>query len=229
MKTKLLLAIIFIFSIFSSFAQDKLPKGSLLLGGNIGFSSSKSEIEGQRTDHITSFSISPSAGIAIRDNLFFGLSLGYSHGKERITTNGMVDDSTKFNTYSYGVFLRKYKPLKYNFSIFLQANLAGNNSKYNYSPNSNVFDLSSKGFGAGASLSPGISYAVNSRLQLEAALNNIVSLDYSQVKHTYPGLTGGIDTNKQTNFNVSTSLNNFTSQLSFGFRFLLQKNKTGKS
>lgn len=221
MKSIYLTLIITIISISVISAQTNIPKGSLLLGGDISFGTTHYEDINSRTSNSYGFNISPSIGVAIKENLFAGLSLGVGLVKNAFN-NGPYIDSSKLNTYSYGVFIRKYKPLKNNFNIFLQGNLYGFNAKKEYySLSSNT--ESQKDLGLGFSLTPGISYAINSKLQLEAGLNSILGIGYGQSRYSDNLSSGRIV--KHSTFNAYTSLNNFSSQLYFGFRLLLQKKK----
>ena len=229
MKSKLVLVSLLTLLFFNSWAQGDLPKGSVMLGGNIGFSSNSTEQQSSQTQKATSFYISPAAGLAVRKNLFVGLNLGYSFTKNK-SVNGSPSylDSTRRHSYNYGVFVRRYKPLKHIFSIFLQGDLGGFNSHEKSITNSPVTQYDSKTFGVNASLSPGVSYGINSKLQIETGLNNIVALQYVENKAVTTAFTP--NSSRSSSFNVSTSLSNFTSQLYVGFRLLLQKkNKPGAS
>ena len=81
--------------------------------------------------------------------------------------------------------------------------------------------VTQNGLGINLSLTPGVSYAFNSKLQMEAGLNDIFGIGYTNSKYNQ---TGPIPNSWERNsFNAFTTLNNFTSQLYIGFRLLLQK------
>ena len=222
MKTTILLFTSLLFFNFQSQAQTDLPKGSVLLGGNLSFNSFRTSGENNFESKAKGFAISPSVGIAIRPNLFIGASAGYAFSSNR--TSG---DSTRINSYSYGLFARKYKPLRNNFYLFLQGNLSGSNSKRNRENNS-LWDFEEKQYGVGLSLTPGVSYALNNKISLEAGFNDILGVGYSENK-TRDNLNFSGE-RKQTSFNAFTNLNNFNSQIYVGFRLLFKKkDKPGTS
>jgi hypothetical protein len=218
MKTTFLPAVIFLFSFTNLSAQNTLPKGTLLLGGNFSIQNEKSE-QPSSISKSTGFSVNPAIGKAIKDNLFLGLNLGYSYAHTRNYNSAQnFGDSTKSNGFNYSLFLRKYKPVINNFYIFLQSNAGGYNVSQKSNATSQVNNSSNNSFGLTLSLSPGISYAINKKLQLEAGLNNIVGVRYTESKNKTVN-----NTTKSSSINLTTSLDNFNSQLSFGFRLLLQK------
>lgn len=220
MKTALLSGFAFVLSIHFSFSQTNFMKGSKLLGGNIGFSSQKQDngFPNLKTSY-TSFDISPVYGVAVKDNLFVGVSLGYGFGINR-NWNGNLSmvDSTKRNSFSYGVFVRKYRPLKNNFSLFLQGGITGSNSKEVYENQQPISDYYRKSFGLNASITPGISYQITPKLQIESGFSNILGVGYNETSY---------QNFKETAFAAYTSLSNFSSSLYFGFRLLLQPKSKG--
>ncbi|MBS1734627.1 MAG: outer membrane beta-barrel protein [Bacteroidetes bacterium] len=215
-----LIVLVSVFS-FGADAQNAFPKGSVLPGGNAGVTISNSESAGGRS-RSAGFNIMPSIGFAVKENLFLGINAGYGYSKGRFTNNvsGYVD-TLKRNSFSYGVFGRYYKPLKHNFSIFLEADLGGNNTKDVSTASGSATKYTSTSWGVNAGLTPGISYGLTKKLQLEAGFNNIVGLGYSKYKRTSNGTTPIDET--QSQFNAYTNLNNYNSQLYLGFRLLLQK------
>lgn len=219
MKLKILSAAILLLSAFSVNAQKDLPKGSLLLGGDLSYASYTYK-DANTNNKAHGFNISPSVGFAVKNNLFIGINAGVSFFKNGNYINSPYTDSTRYHSYSYGVYVRKYKPLKNNFYIFLQGNLGGSNAKRDLE-NSPSRDYYQKDMGVSLSLTPGVSYAINSKLQLEAGFNNLVGISYTQTdtrdNYSFSGIR------KQTAFNAATSISNFNSQLYLGFRLLLQK------
>lgn len=218
MKTKLSIAFLVLFFHFNSKAQTDIGKGSVILGGDISFSSYKLTENNTDTRKNSLFNISPAAGFAVKKNLFVGANLEYS-----LFNNEAISNASKIrgNGFNYGVFVRQYKPLKHNFYIFLQGGVGGRNyhEKLKNAQPGEIYD--SKQFAVNASLSPGISYAITSKLQIETGLNNIVSIGYSETK-TEDNLNF-VGVRKEASLNASTSLNNFSSVFYLGFRILLQK------
>lgn len=220
MKTTTLFSCLLLFFAFNSYAQVDFPKGSLLLGGSIGYNNAKSGNASLYESKGYSFSVLPAIGLAIKENLFAGVSVGYIHSNTKIlnSSSGATDSGT-LNNYFYGLFLRKYKPLKYGFSIFLQGDLAGYSIKDVSRGNTQPTETIQKSKGVELSLTPGISYNISSRFQLESGFNKIVSVTYGEIKT----IRSDSPINKTRLFSATANLNNFGSQLFFGFRFLLQK------
>ena len=219
MKAALLHGVILITFIFTANAQSNIPKKSILLGGDLSFSSYNTKWD-NHSQESTGFFISPSVGFAVKDNLFIGLNGGIGISKNSHNINSPYD-SVSSHIYSYGVFARKYKPLKNNFYLFLQTNLGGYHAKSEFTQYTNG-SYKEKYFSVNASLSPGISYGINSKLHIETGFNNIVGIGYSTQQYSTDPSVGA--ERKQTGFNMYTSLSNFNSQFYMGFRLLLQKN-----
>ena len=220
MKTKLLLAGICMACMFTANAQKDIPKGSLLLGGNLSFSSTTFKNPDNTESKSHGFSIVPSVGIGIRDNLFLGLTLGYNLYKNSSSGFSSAYDSTTTRGYNAGVFVRKYKPLKNNFYIFLQGGIGASYADRSIEdiPNRTFYQ---KDLSVNLSVSPGISYAINSKFQIETGFNDLFGVGYSQAVMADDRWYAG--TSKRNSFNAYTTLNNFGSQLYIGVRLLLQK------
>ena len=223
MKAKLLLAGFFMFVLSASYAQKNIPKGSLLLGGDLSFSSNTYK-DNSSNNKASGFSISPSVGVALKDNLFGGIGLSYGYAKNALYYASPYYDSINVHSYGANLYVRKYKPLKNNFYIFLQGGLGVSASNRALNNNS-TRDYSQKDLSVNLGISPGLSYAINSKLQIETGFNNIFGIGYSESKYRDNAYFTG--ERKSTGFNAYTTLNNFNSQLYFGFRLLLQKKDKG--
>ena len=223
MKPVFLLVVMLIAFIFTTNAQSDIPKNSMLLGGDLSFSSSNTKWDNESRKS-SGFTISPSAAIAVKNNLFIGLNGGIGFSKNSQSINAPYPDSVISRSYSYGIFARRYKPLKNNFYLFLQGNLGGHNANSEHTISSTGY-YEEKYFTFNASLSPGISYGINSKLHIETGFNSIIGVGYSTQEYSADPSFGGV--RKQTGFNMYTNLSNFNSQFYMGFRLLLQKkNKT---
>src|SRR5688500_14694907 len=94
-----------------STANAQISKGSILLGGNLSFSSVKSE-DGIKQPNLN-LNLSPSIGKAIKENLIVGVGLGYSRYR-----NGPKGSEIEYsNKYGGDLFVRKYYPLGRNFYL----------------------------------------------------------------------------------------------------------------
>jgi len=211
---KKILLFIFTLSLFVSSANSQIKKGSIFLGGDIGGSTQKTKTDGVTSDKQSGINISPVIGKAIKDNLVLGINAGINLYKDENTTNT--------NSYSAGVFLRKYKNIGTSgFYIFVQGGLNGAyyTQKRNVAPS--PISNETKIIFVGLSAYPGISYAISRKLHLETGFNNLLLLNYRNEKRE----TGDpvISTQKTNAFNISSSLNNATSSLYLGFRLLIGK------
>ena len=208
-------AVILYFSITSS---AQIAKGSILLGGDLGFSTQKTT-NSQNADFTQSgFTISPSYGKAIRENLFLGGFASYNYGKNE---NSFSPGLQKTNGWGLGMFIRKYHKLGNGaFSFFAQGS-AG----YAYYKNYNFYgpdnSTTEKRNSVYVNIYPGINYKINKRLQLETGFNNLVSLGYYHSINEMSGI-GGVSKTISNGFNLNTSINNL-SNLYAGFRVLISK------
>lgn len=191
-------------------SQAQIKKGDVLLGGTLSFNTQKTSPDDANPDNgykQTYFTITPSIGKAIKDNLLLGFDLTFM-GSKNTQNNGSAFQQKTF-TYGGGVFLRKYKPLGSGFAIFMQTRFGGS---YNTNKSQNVGDPypynNSKGYTFDLSFYPGIAYAITKRVQLETGFANLVDVNYSHSKNTTTtGLTNDVlSTSKFNSFGISSSL-----------------------
>jgi hypothetical protein len=122
-------AIIIMALAFVSLANAQ--KGSVLLAGNIGYST-------QHTGDVKSdsFEFSPKVGYQFSDNMTVGLEIGYNSTLEAHPTGfGISEDKEK--DFKLGAFLRYAQPLAGVFSIFGDLGVGMQNAKLN-TPGSEV-------------------------------------------------------------------------------------------
>lgn len=214
---KIILTIIV--SIFVCSANAQITKGSVFLGGDISGSSQKTKT----TDDITAYkqnmiNIFPVFGKAIKDNLVLGVNAGFGIYDDNNLEN---DWKHKTNSYSAGVFLRKYKNIGTSgFYLFVQGGFGAGymNQKQEGPSPDNFHEL--KRISVGVNAYPGLSYAVSRKLHLETGFNNLLTLNYFHDKIE----AGSPLTNYKANgFSIASSLNNATSALYLGFRLLIGK------
>jgi hypothetical protein len=197
----------------NSFVQAQIKKGTILLGGNISASSSKTETSTTIPSEQKSrgINISPSLGFTIKENLILGggVNYGYSSSTEQSfkRTN---------NNYGANLFLRKYLTLEKGFYLFGEGSAFVNKANTE-DKNSGTISSSNKFLTVGLNFNPGVSYAVNNRFHLEVGLNNLGYISYQKQKYT-----SGSNTSKTNSFSLGSNLSG-SSPLSVGFRFLLGK------
>lgn len=214
MKTKFLLPIAILFFTATT-ANAQINEGRYLLGGSIGYNSQKNSLSPGNKDE--SFSSNIQFGKVIKDNTVAGIIASY----------GFSDDGQgdKLNQFSAGVFYRKYKTITKNFYFFGQvaASYELSNGTTGFYPDS----VGSRDISNGGTLSftPGISYSVCKRMQIELLMQNIASISYAGTKYeTKSSATSSISTQKVSDFSGGVSLDsNLLSNFGIGFKFFLGK------
>ncbi|HUZ58122.1 MAG TPA: hypothetical protein VMU83_05020 [Hanamia sp.] len=197
-------------------AHAQINEGSYLLGGSIGFNSSKNQNGSINKNE--SFYSNIQFGKVIKDNTVAGIIASYS-----FSNNGPTNKSNQF---SAGVFYRKYKPLAKNFYFFGEVDALYNHSNQTYGPfqigNDATRILSN---GGTLSFTPGISYSVCKRMQIELSMLNIASISYAGTKYeTTSSITNSVSTVNGNNFSGNINLNtSLLSNFGIGFKFLLGK------
>jgi len=218
MKNFFLLIAALAFYFLNTDAQ--VSKDAILLGGDLsGYTQNQEAVSGIEYKN-NSIVFSPLIGFATRQNLVQGGYLQIGITKIENTYNL---GKTKTNNFGGGYFIRKYSVIKNNFYGFLQGN-AGFSYYKNYYEDS-TRNLEYKQTSIGIDLSPGLSFKVSKKLHLEAGLRQLASLNYQISKNNSSSPSNNdILSSKQLSF--YSSLNNFTSNLYFGFRLLLDKKET---
>lgn len=211
MKKNLLLFVLGFFLTHSSFSQIK--KGAHFLGGSLGIQTGKTTSSGGAELKTHSVTIAPAYGKAIKDNLIVGADISLENGAGE-------DFGTKQETNGYGggVFIRKYLPLGKGFYLFGQGRLGVNARKIETSqklPPSIVVD--NREFNTTLSFYPGVSYAINKKIHLETAFNNLAYIQYSHVSSEASNIPGK---SKGNSFTLGTNLSNLSSFV-LGIRFIL--------
>jgi hypothetical protein len=210
MKIFTLLAI----CIFFSSALSAQQKGSVIIGGTLGFQDYKSEYFGIRNDQST-FYFNPKIGKFYANNRMAGINLSYIHSKSR--------DSLSGNTFGAGFFLRQYQPLGKSFFLFAEEGLNGYTGRFN-EQNGNPAELKTKENSINLNFYPGLAYSINKKLQLEIGLTELFSLWYT--RRTYDDESLPVSARyKNTSFSVNTGFSNWgLGNLSFGARWMIVKN-----
>jgi hypothetical protein len=204
---------------FSLTSNAQINKGSIMLGGDFGGNFNSAKDPDTVTNKANNFSISPSIGFAVANNTIVGFSLLYGFNNNKY----YGEPEMKGHSYGAGVFLRKYKPLSKNFYLFGEGEIMYTHASYNYSiHNSSFIEYDSKADGIALNITPGIAYNLTNCIQLEASLQNLLSLGYSSTKEK------AIDTNqldyKSSSVYLNSSLNPISlSGISLGIRFWINK------
>ncbi|MEO9021555.1 MAG: hypothetical protein ABI237_10050 [Ginsengibacter sp.] len=214
MKTKVLLSLaIFICAAMTANAQ--INEGRFLLGGSASFYSSTN----LQYSNLKSEALNTSAqfGKVVKENTVVGVILSYGYSN--------IGSANKTKQFSGGLFYRKYKTLAKNFYFFGEGDAV-----YSHSTINQEFKIGNNGYknssnGGTISFTPGISYSVCKRMQMELLMPNVISLSYagSKTETTSIGSTS-ISTTKGHSFSANANLNsNLLNSFGIGFKFLLGK------
>lgn len=201
------------FLCYSFITSAQINKGSLLLGGDFS-----AYTEGQENNNLKSkisgINISPLVGKSIKQNLVLGgyFTVGFTNNDG---INGIVGFDE--NIFSVGSFIRKYGVISKNFFGFIHSNLGFTSDNTKFDNNGYL-----KNKTVSLNVVPGISYKVSKKLHLESGLRDVFSMGYTSQKSKADN-SGVINYSKSNTYFISSSLNNFTSNLYFGFRLLLSK------
>src|SRR5690606_10321540 len=100
--------------IFSSQAQTE--KGKLMIGGNVSYSTAKSDAEGAKSSH--EFSIVPNVGYFVSDNIAVGTGIGYQSSKSDVAS-----PVGKIEAFAISPVGRYYVPVAEKFKFFGQVSV----------------------------------------------------------------------------------------------------------
>lgn len=180
-KVILSLAALFAFTVASAQETTSGAKGfsngDIFMTGAVGFGTTSTG------DYSTSqFTIAPSVGFFVSDNIAVGVELGYTSATEdnEIMFMGepvMVEQTTK--TLGIGGFGRYYFTPANDFSFFGQLSIAYASSTFD-SGYPGEDEVKANGFNIG--LAPGISYFISNNFALQASIG---VLGYTTVKPDY--------------------------------------------
>ncbi|MDA6072579.1 porin family protein [Flavobacterium sp. AC] len=138
------------------FSFANAQKGTVLVGGNIGYSSENidQEVESRKSNL---FSFSPKVGYQFHDNWTVGVEFGLSSSKSSLSllNNNLGESESKFNTLKVGAFLRYTIPLSETFSVFADLGVGFQNQK-DKSYNTGALVSTSKADGIYAGITPSL-------------------------------------------------------------------------
>ncbi len=223
-KTSFLSVFILTLSVSSSKAQ--LDIGQKLLGGSVGFSTSKTNNGNNYATTATGFGISPSYSIFKKTNQLVGIGLSYNYSQQKSSTNIGTNESTN-NSNSIGInaFTQKFFPLSSKFFFTVKGNAGFGyvfGKQYNYNGIDKLEDKS-KGYTVGLDLAPGFSYKVTPGILCDVSLNSVINLNFAH-KETTNSSNGNGSSTTQNTFNINSALNNtIFSNIGIGFRWFLKK------
>jgi hypothetical protein len=200
-------------------AHGQINKGATLIGGDLGINSTKNSPDTMAGNQVN-INLSPSWGKAIKQNLVVGVELIYGHTHNSIIGENQYDQEN--DSYGGGLFVRKYKYLGSHFYLFGQGSLAGSylSNQFTYSFQSVTQNSSTtKGYNLSLAFYPGVSYAINNRIQLETGFNNLINIGYAHSTTQVVNQGSPPEGYKTSNFSLTSSLSNFSGFV-VGVRFL---------
>ncbi|MET3037805.1 outer membrane beta-barrel protein [Chryseobacterium sp. NRRL B-14859] len=120
MKKNLVIAAIAVFGMMSA------QKNTLLLGGNIGYTSDNTSVSGKKSE-VESFSFTPTVGYQFSDHWTVGINSTITSGKK-------PDDlgTLKENSFAIGPFVRYAVPLSQTFAVYGDLGAGYQNMKDTY-------------------------------------------------------------------------------------------------
>ena len=174
---KLVLSLIAVTALaFSTQAQTE--KGNYIIGGNVELNSGKND--GAPKSNIN-FSIVPSVGYFVTDNLAIGTGVGYQFNKYYSIQPANTFSSTKQQAFVVSPFARYYKGINEQFKFFgqLSVPMSFGNTKVGDVDGNNYVKVS-KDNNVGVALSPGFAFFPSKKFGIEFSVNGISYNDYSR-------------------------------------------------
>jgi len=198
---KLLLSLVAV-SALAFTTQAQTEKGKIMLGGNVGFSSSKVETA-NKSDF--SFSVVPSAAYFISDNIAIGTGVGYTYNKE-------VSDLNLNQAFKVAPFGRYYVGLSDQFKFFGQLSVPmsfGNDKVLDADGNTGAKTATTTNIGV--NIAPGFAFFPTKKIGIEFSVNGLGYNNLSAKNET----TG----NKITTNSFGLEANTFAPKLGVQFHF----------
>lgn len=157
MKKVLLAGAIALFGL----SNAQIAKGTTYLSGQVGYSSTQ---DNNTDSKVEDFTIVPTVGYFVGNNVAVGLGVGYAN-TSNTTTSALTNVETKLSTDAFVVapFVRKYWTVGEKLYIFgqLEVPMAFGKDKAEYSGTASQFNTESKFTSIGVNVKPGLDYFLN--------------------------------------------------------------------
>jgi len=160
---KLLLSVVAVAGLVYG-ANAQTEKGKVILGGNVGFNSTK--VEGAAKSDV-SFSVVPSVGYFVDNNFAIGTGVGYNYNKQ-------VSENTLNQAFVVAPFGRYYVGLSDQFKFFGQLSVPmafGNNKIVNDNGDTGAKVASTTSIGV--NIAPGFAFFPTKRIGIEVSVNGL--------------------------------------------------------
>jgi hypothetical protein len=193
---KMLLVVVFAVAALTASAQTE--KGTIMLGGSLSYSTSKSEAAGAKAS--TNFTIMPKAGYFLANNIAAGLGLGYSVDE---------DGGGKTQSFSIAPFGRDYISLSDQFRFFAELSVPFQSGKTEDAAGNDAGEVTS----IGANLSPGFVFFPTKKFGIELSFSGI------SYQNTKTEDAAGNKVNGASGNSFSIGANSFAPSLGLQFHF----------
>lgn len=167
---KLLLSLVAV-SAFAFSTQAQTEKGKIMLGGGVGFNSTK--VEGASKSDFR-FNVIPSAGYFISDNFAIGTGVGYKYDKQ-------VSEGSLNQSFEVAPFGRYYVGLSDQFKFFgqLSVPMSFGNLKEVNEVTGDVGDKVGTTTQIGVQLAPGFAFYPTKRVGIEVSVDGLRYNNYT--------------------------------------------------
>lgn len=143
------------------------------IGGNIGFNTEKTSVEGNKLSSNSTFEFAPEIGYNLSDNWAVAMQIGYAHNGNGVINFADYDYEGIKNSFSIKPYVRYTFCKAGNFSAFVDGGISYTTAHISgVDPNLNSF---------GVAVKPGVAYAVSPKVSLVAHIGNL-GYDYTWVK-----------------------------------------------
>lgn len=155
-----------------SWAQ--FSKGNVFLGGSLGVNNQNGNTTSSVYSLTQNFSINPTVGFMLADNLAIGVRLGYSD--YAYYYQNTFQKSADQETLSGGLFVRRFFSISEKFLFALDGGVNYGRSTTNYKYNSNPYgygDSSQKSYSVTAQVVPTFLYLPSNHWGIEASIGSL--------------------------------------------------------
>lgn len=197
--------------------KAQIAKGSYLFGGQLGYSTNKYEYNnGLSSQKNNSGSFSLSIGKATTENNVYGLRLFYNPSTTKYNNSSSIYLTSTNNGYGIGIYRRNFRKLSKDFYFFTDINASYNQTNTKDVDTASVVIRDNKNYSFSIGLTPGLTYRIYKKLNLELLIPDFASASYSISKSNLPN-----DNNKSTSFTINSSLRSSAILNSVGVGFFL--------
>ena len=220
MTNKKKLTLLFIFAT-TTICQAQIKKGTVLLGAQVSAFKSKSvsyntSAANNNSNGGASLNISVAKTFVVNKAIGIAITGGYNRSK--VLNNIATFDKSYNQTVGANIFYRQYKKLATDFYFFGEAGLGVYDGFQSQTQDNNGNIADANSIAVNTYITPGLSYKLYKKLQLELTLPNILGIQYSRTK--FIGNSSNNYENSQFSFSTAIS-SGLLNNLSVGFRLFI--------